>query len=49
MIQSLSSVISGITIAFIFEWRITLVAIAIVPFMLGVGVIQAKKSAGFTG
>lgn len=48
IVQSLSSVIAGIIISFIFSWRIALVALALVPLILAVGVIQVKKSAGFS-
>ena len=47
IIQATTSLIAGIIIAFIHEWRTALVALGILPFMVLVGVIQVKKNAGF--
>ena len=40
MIQNISSLISGIIIALVHDWRTALVAIALIPFMLLAGAIQ---------
>jgi ATP-binding cassette subfamily B (MDR/TAP) protein 1 len=34
LLQSLTCVIAGFVLAFVYEWRITLVAIGLVPFLV---------------
>lgn len=45
--QSLSSVIAGLVIAFIFEWRTALVALGMIPFIVLIGASQMVFIAGF--
>ena len=47
-IQNLTSLLAGIIIAFIFEWRTSLVALGLIPFMIIAGVIQMKFTTGFS-
>lgn len=47
-IQNLTTLIAGIVIAFIFEWRTSLVALGLIPFMIIAGVIQMKFTTGFS-
>jgi len=47
-IQNIASLLDGITIAFIFEWRISLVALGLIPFIILGGVVQITLNAGFS-
>ena len=47
-IQNLTSLLAGIIIAFVFEWRTSLVALGLIPFMIIAGVIQMKFTTGFS-
>ena len=47
-IQSLSTLIAGATIAFIYEWRTSLVATGLLPLMIIAGVIQMAFTQGFS-
>ena len=46
--QNISSLISGIIIAFIFEWRTSLVALGLLPFMILAGIVQMQLNTGFS-
>ena len=48
IIQNISCLVSGLVIAFIYEWRITLVSLGLLPFMMAAGVIQMKVFVGFS-
>lgn len=48
MLQNVSTLISGIVIAFVHEWRTALVALGLLPFMILCGVIQMAFSTGFS-
>ena len=47
-IQNLSTLITAIIIGFVFEWRTTLVALGLLPFMVICGAIQMAFSTGFS-
>lgn len=47
-IQNLSSLLCGIIIAFVHEWRTSLVALGLIPFMILAGAIQMKFTTGFS-
>jgi ATP-binding cassette subfamily B (MDR/TAP) protein 1 len=47
-IQNLTSLVAGIVISFIFEWRTSLVALGLIPFMIIAGAIQMKFTTGFS-
>jgi ATP-binding cassette, subfamily B (MDR/TAP), member 1 len=47
-IQNITSLIAGITIGFIFEWRTSLVALGLIPFMIAAGAIQMAFTTGFS-
>lgn len=47
-LQNISCLLSGIIIAFVYEWRITLVTLGLIPFMIGAGMIQMKFNVGFS-
>jgi ABC-type multidrug transport system fused ATPase/permease subunit len=40
LLQTLTSVIAGFTIAFVYEWRITLVAIGLIPLIALGGAVR---------
>ena len=48
LIQNLSTLISGIIIAFANEWRTSLVALGLLPLMIISGAIQMAFSTGFS-
>jgi ATP-binding cassette subfamily B (MDR/TAP) protein 1 len=48
MIMNVASLIDGITIAFIFEWRTALVALGLIPFIILGGVVQMAFNTGFS-
>jgi ATP-binding cassette subfamily B (MDR/TAP) protein 1 len=47
-IQNLTSLVAGIVISFVFEWRTSLVALGLMPFMIIAGAIQMKFTTGFS-
>ena len=47
-IQNLATLIAGIIIAFIYEWRTSLVALGLIPFMIIAGAVQMSFQAGFS-
>jgi ATP-binding cassette subfamily B (MDR/TAP) protein 1 len=47
-IQNVTSLIAGIIIAFVFEWRTSLVALGLIPFMIAAGAIQMMFTTGFS-
>ena len=48
MLQNISSLVSGIVIAFVFEWRTALVALGLLPFMIISGIIEMSLTTGFS-
>jgi ATP-binding cassette, subfamily B (MDR/TAP), member 1 len=48
MVQNASTLIAGITVALIFEWRTALIALGLLPFMLLTGILSMKRKAGFS-
>lgn len=48
LIQNIANLVSGIIIAFIFEWRTSLVALGLIPFMILSGAIQMAFTTGFS-
>lgn len=48
IVQNVTCLLTGIIIAFIYEWRITLVSLGLIPFMIAAGVIQMKAFVGFS-
>ena len=47
-IQSITTLVAGATIAYIFEWRTSLVATALLPLMILAGFIQMAFTEGFS-
>ena len=47
-VQNISTLISGIVIAFVFEWRTALVALGMMPFMILSGVLEMSMQTGFS-
>lgn len=47
-IQNVTTLIAGLVIAFIFEWRTSLVALGLIPFMIAAGAIQMMVTTGFS-
>lgn len=47
-ISNTSALVSGMVIAFYFNWRITLVTLGLAPFMMIAGQMQAKFMQGFS-
>jgi ATP-binding cassette subfamily B (MDR/TAP) protein 1 len=48
LVSSISTLVAGIIIAFVFEWRTTLTALGLMPFMMASGAIRAKFKTGQT-
>lgn len=46
LIQSLSTLLTGLTIAFIYEWRTSLVALGLIPFLIAAGAIRMSFRSG---
>ena len=47
MAEAAAGLIIGITLGFIFSWRLALVALGCSPFMMIGGALEAKMAAGF--
>lgn len=48
LIQNIANLMAGIIIAFIYEWRTSLVAVGLIPFMIIAGAIQMAFTTGFS-
>uniref|UniRef100_A0A1J3HUV6 ABC transporter B family member 4 n=1 Tax=Noccaea caerulescens TaxID=107243 RepID=A0A1J3HUV6_NOCCA len=48
LVQNISNLVCGIVIAFIYEWRTSLVALGLIPFMIIAGAIQMAFTTGFS-
>lgn len=48
LIQNIANLVSGIIIAFVYEWRTSLVAVGLIPFMIISGAIQMAFTTGFS-
>ena len=48
ILQNISCLATGMIIAFVYEWRITLVTLGLLPMMIAAGVIQMKVFVGFS-
>lgn len=48
LIQNAANLAAGIIIAFIYEWRTSLVALGLIPFMILAGAIQMAFTTGFS-
>jgi ATP-binding cassette subfamily B (MDR/TAP) protein 1 len=46
MLQNISSLITGIVIGFVFDWRTTLVAIGLMPFLILAGLLEMQYQTG---
>jgi ABC-type multidrug transport system fused ATPase/permease subunit len=46
LFQNLSTLLTGIVIAFIFEWRTALVALGLLPFLIAAGAIRMAFRTG---
>ena len=46
-LQSLSTLITGLIIAFVHEWRTSLVALGLIPLMIIAGALEMQFQAGF--
>jgi len=46
-LSSVGSMITGVTIAFIYSWQLTLVVLAFFPLMVLVGIFQGRRVEGF--
>ena len=47
-IQNVTTLIAGIVIGFVFEWRTSLVALGLIPLMIIAGAIQMEFTTGFS-
>lgn len=47
-VQNVSTLLAGVIIALIFEWRTALIAIGLLPFMIISGIIQMQFQTGFS-
>lgn len=48
LIQNLATLIAGLIVALVFEWRTALFSIGMLPLMIGVGIISQKRKSGFS-
>jgi len=48
MFQNATMLLTGLIIAFIYEWRTTLVSLGLIPFMIISGAIQMAFVSGFS-
>jgi ATP-binding cassette subfamily B (MDR/TAP) protein 1 len=48
LIQNISTLLSGILIAFLYEWRATLVSLGFLPIIVFTGAIQMALRVGFS-
>ncbi len=48
LIQNGATLIAGLVVALVFEWRTALFAIAMLPIMIVVGMISQSRKAGFS-
>ena len=48
LVQNVSTLVSGVIIAFVYEWRTALVALGLLPFMIVCGAIQMAFQTGFS-
>jgi ATP-binding cassette subfamily B (MDR/TAP) protein 1 len=48
LVQNISTLVSGIIIAFIYDWHTTLVALGLIPLMIISGAIQMEFTTGFS-
>jgi ATP-binding cassette subfamily B (MDR/TAP) protein 1 len=48
MCQNLSNIVAGVVIAFIYEWRISLVTIVLVPLMILSSLVNMQFSVGYS-
>ena len=48
LVQSFTTLIAGIVIAFIYEWRTSLVAVGLLPIIVFAGIIQMAFTQGFS-
>lgn len=46
MLQNISSLVTGIVIAFVFDWRTSLVALGMIPFLILSGLLEMQFNAG---
>jgi hypothetical protein len=46
LIQNAVCLLTGLVIAFIFEWRTALVALGLIPFLIGAGAIRMAFRTG---
>jgi hypothetical protein len=46
LIQNLSTLLTGLTIAFVFEWRTALVSLGLLPFLIAAGAIRMAFRSG---
>ena len=49
MLQSMSSIVTGIVIAFVYSWEFALFILGLSPFFIAAGVLRMKMVAGFSG
>nr|XP_022306676.1 multidrug resistance protein 1B-like isoform X2 [Crassostrea virginica] len=47
VLESLAVIITALIVAFIYSWNLTLVILAFMPLMVGVGMVQSRLVAGF--
>lgn len=46
LIQNIVTLLTGLIIAFIFEWRTSLVALGLIPFLIAAGAIRMAFRTG---
>ena len=48
VIQSITTLVAGVVIAFVFDWRTSLVALGLLPFMIISGAVEMAFTEGFS-
>lgn len=48
LLQNMSTLIAGLVVALIFEWRTALFSMAMLPLMIIVGMISQSRKSGFS-
>ena len=48
ILQSVSLIITGLIVAFVFDWRTALVGLVLLPLIIGVGLIRMMMTNGFS-
>lgn len=48
LVQNIATILSGVIIAFAYEWRCALIALGLMPLMILCGLVQMQFNTGFS-